>query len=92
MTQAKDLRTSHVLLTVRWDFDSLYYYTPLFDVFNYENISQGPEEDQFIIKTRDNFGLYLNLLRLGPVIEVLGPPHVRDQYVERVRQMYEKHI
>lgn len=80
-----------VEVMVRWDFDSLYYYTPLFDVFNYENISQGPEEDLFIIKTRDNYGLYLNLLRLGPVIEVVGPPHVRTEYARRVRQMYEKH-
>ena len=81
-------------VVVRWDMNYLgryTHYTPLFDVFGYENISQGPEEDQFIIKTRDNYGMYLNLLRLGPVIEVVGPPDVREKYADMVRRMAEKH-
>ena len=79
-----------VKVEVKWDFDIMSYYTPLFDVFGYENISQGSAEDLFIIRTRDNYGLYLNLLRLGPVIQVINPVKVREQYNDMVRQMYGK--
>ena len=78
---------------VKWDFKINKHYTALFDIFGFDNIWKSDEDpdDIFRIKTRDNDGLYFNLLRFGATIEIVGPAEVRMKYSDIIKRMAEKY-